>query len=172
MLADAASSPLVRIQHNLSYLPPGFVERNTENHLRPVTVSSNTADMGLKHLNAEKRHQSDYCDFCIDEYARIVVSRQYGVQMESLCMSLTSSELSKQVVVGRIVISTGESTTIHIETSRRIGRGIKIRLDLSSYKLPLCLFPGQIVAFRGRLSNATLSAEERLLNRHILAPGK
>lgn len=115
-----------------------------------------------KLMNASPQDRADNLDKTIDDYALNVVCPSLNISFDELSdPSLISTDYKPSIIVGRIAISSSknEITQSHdpivlkntfIESSRRLGKGCCVRLDVSQCSSHMYLFSGQIVALRGR----------------------
>lgn len=110
-------------------------------------------------MNLKLLEIADYLDERIDNFAKIVAD-SYKLE-DSQFADPTRQSQSEIYTVGRIVPDSPTSETselnldsLFLETSRSIGFGCRIPLDVSDIK-NFSFFPGQIVAFRGINANGT-----------------
>ncbi len=119
-----------------------------------LTAASDQRKLNYHTLSMKQSLASEILDDRIDEFATLVMDH-YQIDVSAFG-SAASEATSEIVAVGRIASDSAEgrlnAASVVLETSRRVGGGLRVPLDLSQLR-GYQFFPGQIVALRG--SNTT-----------------
>ncbi|KAH6611242.1 hypothetical protein Trco_001262 [Trichoderma cornu-damae] len=119
-----------------------------------LTAASDQKKTGYKPLAMKLSEASEILDDRIDDFLDLV--REHHNLEDSAFGNAASASTTEVVAVGRIASDALEgklnAASIVLETSRRMGRGLRVPLKLDGVR-SWSLFPGQIVALRG--SNTT-----------------
>ena len=119
-----------------------------------LTAASDQKKLGYKPLAMKLSEASEILDDRIDDFMQLVM--EHHKLEHSVFGSAASQSTTEIVAVGRIASDSAEgklnAASVVLETSRRMGGGLRVPLDLGKLK-GYQLFPGQIVALRG--SNAS-----------------
>lgn len=124
-----------------------------------------------KPMSMRQSESSEVLDERIDEFMSIIQKAQ---ELEDSAFgNPTAQSTSEIIAVGRIACDTPESrltaASLVLETSRRMGAGVRVPLRLesvSSYQL----FPGKIVALKGSNASGEYFSVSEILNIPLLPP--
>ncbi len=115
-----------------------------------LTAASDQKKLGYRPLAMKLSEASEILDDRIDDFMNLVMD--YHSLDPSVFGSAASQSTSEIVAVGRIASDSAEgklnAASLVLETSRRMGGGLRVPLDLGQLK-GYQLFPGQTVALRG-----------------------
>lgn len=150
-------------------------------HEAPVAPSSNPriklmANSDLKKFSYKPMamhlsEASEILDDRIDEFMNLVQAH-HGLE-DSAFGNAASQSTSEIVAVGRIASDTLEgklnSASIVLETSRRMGAGLRVPLKLDSVQT-YEFFPGKIVALRGVNASGEYFSVKEVLSMPLLPP--
>lgn len=147
-------------------LDPATIEAPEDSPQVPALM---TANFDPKKYNYRPMYQklsevSEILDDQIDQYADIVLE-SYAMSDEDIGNPSQTTQ-AETIVVGRIVSDSLDggrlnTSSLMLETSRRLGSGCRTKLDLSA--LPnYSLFPGQLLALKGTQSAAGFKVLEML----------
>lgn len=122
-----------------------------------LTAASDQKKLGYKPLAMKLSEASEILDDRIDDFTNLIAEHY---KLDDSSFGNPAAQHTEDIVaVGRIASDTAEgklnAASVVLETSRRIGNGLRIPLTLDKLK-GYQFFPGQIVAFRG--SNASGSS--------------
>ncbi|CAK7200974.1 DNA-directed DNA polymerase alpha subunit pol12 [Sporothrix eucalyptigena] len=139
-----------------------------------LTAASDQKKLAYKPLAMKLSEASEILDDRIDEFTTLVMD-YHKIDYEAFG-SAASQSTSEIVAVGRIASDAPEggsklnAASIVLETSRRMGGGLRVLLDLSRLKTAgtFQFFPGQIVALRGTNSSGTAFAVSQILEMPLL----
>ena len=147
--------------HLPAYEPPIAVPYATPRI--KVTTSTDQRKFSYKSLGMKLSDASETLDERIEDFTKLVVQHYKDAYSETAFGSAATQDTAEIIAVGRIASDAPSSSTgtgakqlnaasIVLETSRYMGGGLRVPLDLSRLK-GYQFFPGQIVALRG--SNTT-----------------
>ncbi|KAH6850611.1 DNA polymerase alpha subunit B N-terminal-domain-containing protein [Chaetomium sp. MPI-CAGE-AT-0009] len=115
-----------------------------------LTATSDQKKLGYKGLVMKLSEASEILDDRIDDFVSLVT--EHHKLDDSAFGSAASQGTAEIVAVGRIASDSAEgklnAASLVLETSRRMGNGLRVPLNLSKLK-GYQFFPGQIVALRG-----------------------
>lgn len=115
-----------------------------------LTATSDQKKLAYKDLAMKLNEASEILDDRIEDFVELVM--QHHDLEDSALGSPASQSTSEIVAVGRIASDSAEgklnAASLVLETSRRIGNGRRVHLNLSKLK-SYNFFPGQIVALKG-----------------------
>ncbi|KAK0635827.1 DNA polymerase alpha subunit B N-terminal-domain-containing protein [Bombardia bombarda] len=115
-----------------------------------LTAASDQKKLAYKPLAMKASEASEILDDRIDDFMALVMS--HHKLEESAFGSAAVQSTTEIVAVGRIASDSPEgklnAASLVLETSRRMGGGLRVPLDLSNLK-GYQFFPGQMVALRG-----------------------
>ncbi|CAK7234724.1 DNA-directed DNA polymerase alpha subunit pol12 [Sporothrix curviconia] len=139
-----------------------------------LTAASDQKKLAYKPLAMKLSEASEILDDRIDEFTTLVMDH-HKIDYEAFG-SAASQSTSEIVAVGRIASDAPEgggklnAASVVLETSRRMGGGLRVPLDLSRLKAAgtFQFFPGQIVALRGTNSSGTAFAVSQILEMPLL----
>lgn len=113
---------------------------------------------------------SEYLDEQIEAFTR-AIQEAYSLENDDFGNPAFISQ-SEIVAVGRIITETPSDdklSTIHLQSGRRIGAGMRVELRLSD-SLQAHFFPGQIVAVKGSNASGSYFAVKEQLEIPLLPP--
>ena len=114
-----------------------------------LTAGSDIKKLSYKTMAMKSSEASEILDDRMDDFMHLV--QEYHKLDDSAFGSAASQSTSEVVSVGRIASDSPEgklnSSSLVLETSRRIGAGLRVPLDMGNVGFQF--FPGQIVALRG-----------------------
>ena len=120
-----------------------------------LTAASDQKKLGYKTLAMKLTETSEILDERIDDFMNLVM--EHHKLEESDFGSAANQTTTEIVAMGRIASDSAEgrlnAASLVLETSRRMGGGLRIPLNLEQLKGRFQFFPGQIVALKG--SNAS-----------------
>jgi DNA polymerase alpha subunit B len=120
-----------------------------------LTAHSDQKKLGYKNLAMKLSETSEVLDDRIDNFTKLV--QEHHNLEESAFGSAASQSTTEIVAVGRIACDSAEgklnTASVVLETSRQMGNGLRIPLNVEQLKGRYSFFPGQIVAVKG--SNAS-----------------
>ena len=113
---------------------------------------------------------SEILDERIDEFMSII-QKHHGLE-DSVFGNAASQGTNEIVAVGRIASDTPEgklnSASLVLETSRRMGAGMRVPLKIDAMASPWQFFPGQIVALRGTNASGAYFTVSEVLQTPLL----
>jgi DNA polymerase alpha subunit B len=132
-----------------------------------LTANTDTKKLSYKSMAMKSSEASEVLDDRIDEFMQLVQAH-HNLE-DSAFGSAASQSINEIIAVGRIASDSSDgklnTASLVIETSRRMGAGLRIPLKLNP--LPgFQLFPGQIVALRG----INVTGEEFVASEVLEAP--
>ncbi|KKF94473.1 DNA polymerase alpha subunit B [Ceratocystis platani] len=129
-----------------------------------LAAGSDQKKVGYKPLAMKLSEVSEILDDRIDDFIEII-SQNHGLDL-SVFGNPASQGTSEIVAVGRIANDSAEgrlnAASVVLETSRRMGNGLRVPLNLKKLR-GYSFFPGQIIAARG----TNTSGNEFVVN-HVL----
>ncbi|KAL1897400.1 DNA-directed DNA polymerase alpha subunit pol12 [Sporothrix stenoceras] len=138
-----------------------------------LTAASDQKKLAYKPLAMKLSEASEILDDRIDEFTTLVMDH-HKIDYEAFG-SAASQSTSEIVAVGRIASDAAEgklnAASVVLETSRRMGGGLRVPLDLSRYRSGnggFQFFPGQIVALRGTNSSGSAFSVTQILDIPLL----
>ncbi|CAK7267327.1 DNA-directed DNA polymerase alpha subunit pol12 [Sporothrix epigloea] len=139
-----------------------------------LTAASDQKKLAYKPLAMKLSEASEILDDRIDEFTTIIMDH-HKIDYEAFG-SAASQSTSEIVAVGRITSDAPEgvgklnAASVVLETSRRMGGGLRVLLDLSQLQSAgtFQFFPGQIVALRGTNSSGTAFVVNQILEMPLL----
>ncbi|KJR89097.1 DNA polymerase alpha subunit B [Sporothrix schenckii 1099-18] len=138
-----------------------------------LTAASDQKKLGYKPLAMKLSEASEILDDRIDEFTTLVMDH-HKIDYEAFG-SAASQSTSEIVAVGRIASDAAEgklnAASVVLETSRRMGGGLRVPLDLTRFLSGtdgFQFFPGQIVALRGTNSSGAAFSVSQILDIPLL----
>ncbi|CAK7565126.1 MAG: DNA-directed DNA polymerase alpha subunit pol12 [Sporothrix epigloea] len=139
-----------------------------------LTAASDQKKLAYKPLAMKLSEASEILDDRIDEFTTLVMD-YHKIDYEAFG-SAASQSTSEIVAVGRIASDAPEgggklnAASVVLETSRRMGGGLRVLLDLSRLQAAgtFQFFPGQIVGLRGTNSSGTAFVVNQILEMPLL----
>lgn len=138
-----------------------------------LTAASDQKKLVYKPLAMKLSEASEILDDRIDEFTTLVMDH-HKIDYEAFG-SAASQSTSEIVAVGRIASDAAEgklnAASVVLETSRRMGGGLRVPLDLSRFQSGtggFQFFPGQIVALRGTNSSGSAFSVSQILEIPLL----
>jgi DNA polymerase alpha subunit B len=141
----------------------------SEARVKPI-ANTDLKKFGYKPMAMRLSEVSEVLDDRIDEFTT-VFQNEYGSDVTF--GSAASQSTSEIIAVGRITCDSLEgklnTASLMLETSRRMGAGLRVRLNVDSLSSMNC-FPGQIVALRGINASGEYFSVKEVLPVPLLPP--
>lgn len=135
-----------------------------------LTAHSDQKKLGYKNLALKLSDTSEVLDERIETFAKLV--QEYYHLEESAFGSAASQSTTEIVAVGRIACDSAEgklnAASLVLESSRRMGNGLRIALNLDHLRGQYSFFPGQIVALKGTNASGKEFAVQEILEIPLL----
>jgi DNA polymerase alpha subunit B len=137
-------------------------------------MNTDIKKFGYKPMAMRLAESSEILDERIDEFMSII-QKHHNLD-DSAFGNAAAQGTNEIVAVGRIASDTAEgklnSASLVLETSRRVGAGIRVPLKIDALTTSWQFFPGQIVALRGiNASGAYFTVSEVLQTPLLPVPG-
>lgn len=136
-----------------------------------VLANTDLKKFSYKPMSMRQSESSEVLDERIDEYTSIV-QKAHGLE-DSAFGNPAAQSTSEIVAVGRIACDTPESrltaASLVLETSRRMGAGVRVPLKMDSLS-SFQVFPGRIIAAKGSNASGEYFTISELLSIPFLPP--